>query len=95
VARHSDLRFIGLEDITAHYVPTLRAWRANLEQSADELRRRGYDDHFQRLWRFYLAYCEAGFAERRIRDVQVLLAKPGFREEAAAAQPLTGFAAAR
>jgi cyclopropane-fatty-acyl-phospholipid synthase len=82
VARHSDLRFIGLEDITAHYVPTLRAWRANLENSAAELRRRGYDDHFQRLWRFYLAYCEAGFAERRIRDVQALLAKPGFREEA-------------
>jgi cyclopropane-fatty-acyl-phospholipid synthase len=82
VARHTDLRFIGLEDISAHYVPTLRAWRTNLEQSADELRSRGYDDHFQRLWRFYLAYCEAGFAERRIRDLQLLLAKPRFREEA-------------
>jgi cyclopropane-fatty-acyl-phospholipid synthase len=83
VARHTDLRFIGLEDISAHYVPTLRAWRQNLEQSADELTRRGFDQQFQRLWRFYLAYCEAGFAERRIRDVQVLLAKPAFREEAA------------
>jgi cyclopropane-fatty-acyl-phospholipid synthase len=83
VARHTDLRFIGLEDISAHYVPTLRAWRQNLEQSADELTRRGFDQQFQRLWRFYLAYCEAGFAERRIRDVQVLLAKPSFREEAA------------
>jgi cyclopropane-fatty-acyl-phospholipid synthase len=82
VARHTDLRFIGLEDITAHYVPTLRAWRQNIESSADELGRRGFDNHFQRLWRFYLAYCEAGFAERRIRDVQLVLAKPQFREEA-------------
>jgi len=82
VARHTDLRFLDLEDISAHYVPTLRAWRNNLEQSADELTRRGYDQRFQRLWRFYLAYCEAGFAERRIRDLQVLLAKPRFREEA-------------
>jgi cyclopropane-fatty-acyl-phospholipid synthase len=84
VAKHTDLRFVGLEDITAHYVPTLRAWRANLEESAEELRQRGYDDHFQRLWRFYLAYCEAGFAERRIRDLQLLLAKPRFREEPSA-----------
>jgi cyclopropane-fatty-acyl-phospholipid synthase len=82
VTAHTDMRFTGLEDISAHYVPTLRAWRANLEQSAGELRRRGFDDHFQRLWRFYLAYCEAGFAERRIRDLQILLAKPQFREEA-------------
>lgn len=89
VAAHTDLRFIGLEDISAHYVPTLRAWRANLERSAEELTRRGYDRRFQRLWRFYLAYCEAGFAERRIRDVQVLLAKPRFREEASALSMVT------
>ena len=31
----------------------------------------------QELWSFYLSYCEAGFAERRIGDVQVLFAKPG------------------
>jgi len=82
VAGHTDLRFLDLEDISAHYVPTLRAWRDNLERAGAELTRRGYDENFQRLWRFYLAYCEAGFAERRIRDVQVLLAKPEFRDEA-------------
>jgi cyclopropane-fatty-acyl-phospholipid synthase len=81
VAHHSDLRLVELEDISAHYVPTLRAWRANLERSAAKLRRRGFDERFQRLWRFYLAYCEAGFAERRIRDLQILFAKPRFTEE--------------
>jgi len=81
VAGQTDMRFIGLEDITAHYVPTLRAWRSNLEQNAEELERRGFEAQFQRLWKFYLAYCEAGFAERRIRDLQVLLAKPEFREQ--------------
>ena len=35
----------------------------------------------------YLAYCEAGFAERRIADVQVILAKPrGRPREPAASQ---------
>ena len=27
------------------------------------------------MWALYLAYCEAGFAERRIRDMQLVLAK--------------------
>jgi cyclopropane-fatty-acyl-phospholipid synthase len=81
LARHTDMRVAGLDDITAHYVPTLRAWRDNLGNAATELERRGFDERFQRLWAFYLAYCEAGFAERRIRDAQMLLAKPGFRAE--------------
>ena len=46
---------------------------------ADELAQLGYDKRFRRLWRLYLAYCEAGFAERRICDVQLLLTKPRSR----------------
>ena len=45
----------------------------------------GYDERFRRLWRMYLAYCEAGFAERRIGVVQMGLAKPGWRGAAPAA----------
>jgi cyclopropane-fatty-acyl-phospholipid synthase len=36
----------------------------------------GFDESFVRLWDLYLAYCQAGFAERRIGDVQMILAKP-------------------
>jgi cyclopropane-fatty-acyl-phospholipid synthase len=76
LARKTDLRTVHLQDLTPSYPPTLRQWRKNFEAAADELRGLGYDDRFQRLWRLYLAYCEAGFAERRIRVVQALLAKP-------------------
>ena len=79
VARDTDMRIVGLRDITSHYVETLRRWRANVEAAAGELARLGYDDRFQRLWRLYLSYCEAGFAERRIGDVQLTLAKPAWR----------------
>ncbi len=34
------------------------------------------------MWELYLSYCEGGFRERRIQDVQLLLAKPLFRCEA-------------
>jgi cyclopropane-fatty-acyl-phospholipid synthase len=73
------MRMIGLQDLTASYVRTLREWRANFEAHEQRLEELGYDQRFQRLWRLYLAYCEAGFAERRITDVQVLLAQPQSR----------------
>jgi cyclopropane-fatty-acyl-phospholipid synthase len=78
VKRHTDMTVAHIEDITGHYVHTLRHWRANFERNLDRLAELGYDERFQRIWRLYLAYCEAGFAERRIRDLQVVLAKPGW-----------------
>ncbi|MDQ6834783.1 MAG: cyclopropane-fatty-acyl-phospholipid synthase family protein [Actinomycetota bacterium] len=76
VARRTDMQTVGLEDITDSYVETLRRWRHNFAAHRQELCELGYDDAFQRMWTLYLAYCEGGFAERRISDVQLLLAKP-------------------
>jgi len=80
LARRTDLQAVGLEDLTPDYVTTLRMWRENFTDQLGELAALGYDDRFQRLWMLYLAYCEAGFAERRIGDVQLLLAKPRWRQ---------------
>jgi cyclopropane-fatty-acyl-phospholipid synthase len=35
----------------------------------------GFDPRFQRLWRFYLMYCEAGFRGGGITVAQVTLVK--------------------
>lgn len=45
----------------------------------------GYDESFRRLRTLYLAYCEAGLAEQRICDVQLLLAKPRWIDPRASA----------
>jgi cyclopropane-fatty-acyl-phospholipid synthase len=82
VARHTDLRTVGLKDLTPHYAETLRRWRTNFEAAGTQLEDLGYDEHFRRLWKMYLAYCEAGFTERRIGVVQMHLAKPQWREYA-------------
>jgi cyclopropane-fatty-acyl-phospholipid synthase len=79
LARHTDLQLIHLQDLTASYVLTLQRWRQRFQAHADELAGLGYDRSFQRLWNLYLAYCEAGFSERRIGDVQLILAKPAAR----------------
>jgi cyclopropane-fatty-acyl-phospholipid synthase len=78
LARATDLRQVHLEDITAHYATTLQRWREQFQASWEQIARLGYDERFHRLWELYLSYCEGGFRERRIRDVQLLLAKPGF-----------------
>ncbi len=84
--RKTSLRVRHLEDIGEHYARTLADWRAACEARASELLALGYDETFQRLWRFYLAYCEGGFLERAIGDVQILFEKPGSRW----ATPLVG-----
>ena len=78
LARRTDMRTLGLQELTPHYPETLRRWRANFEAARAGLQALGYDERFRRMWRLYLSYCEAGFTERRIRLVQMLLAKPRF-----------------
>jgi cyclopropane-fatty-acyl-phospholipid synthase len=81
VARSTDLRLVHLEDITPHYARTLRAWRDQFLHNSDAVRSLGYSDAFIRMWEFYLRYCEAGFAERYLGDVQMLFTKPLWRGE--------------
>jgi cyclopropane-fatty-acyl-phospholipid synthase len=76
VARRTDLQTVGLFDLTSSYATTLHRWRESFLAHREELAALGYDERFRRLWSLYLAYCEAGFAERRICDLQLLLAKP-------------------
>jgi cyclopropane-fatty-acyl-phospholipid synthase len=72
-ARASTLRIVDLEDIGPHYATTLAAWRHNLFANADRVRARGYPEALLRMWHFYLSYCEGGFAERALGDVQIVL----------------------
>jgi cyclopropane-fatty-acyl-phospholipid synthase len=71
--RASSLRVVDLEDIGPHYATTLAAWRENLFANADGIRACGYPETLLRMWHFYLSYCEGGFAERALGDVQLVL----------------------
>ena len=73
-----------LEDIGPHYETTLRHWRERFFENIAQVRRIGYPESFVRLWEYYLCYCEGGFAERQLGDVQFLLTKPGCRRAAIA-----------
>ncbi len=81
VGRVTDMRAIALEDITPGYPRTLLAWRDNVDRNIERIAAMGFDDRFQRMWRLYLSFCAGAFLERRISDVQLLLAKQRFRDE--------------
>ena len=71
----SDLRLVHLEDIGPHYATTLAAWRRNFHARLDEVRALGYPDTFIRMWEYYLCYCEAGFVERALGDVHMVMTR--------------------
>ncbi len=85
VARATDMKLFNMEDIGPHYAPTLRIWRERFFANLAKVRELGYPESFNRLWEFYLCYCEGGFAERQLGDVQMLLTKPDCRRAAIAA----------
>ncbi|AWL12659.1 Cyclopropane-fatty-acyl-phospholipid synthase [Saliniradius amylolyticus] len=68
-------------DIGYDYARTLKDWQRRFVAKQDELAGLGYDPHFARLWRFYFSYCEGGFWERTISTVQMLMSKPGYRDD--------------
>ncbi|HEN8798377.1 class I SAM-dependent methyltransferase [Pseudomonas sp. CM25] len=78
-SRQTSLNLVHLEDFGVDYARTLGHWRDNLRQARPALADLGYDDAFQRLWEFYLCYCQGGFEERAIGVAQLLWAAPQAR----------------
>jgi cyclopropane-fatty-acyl-phospholipid synthase len=56
------------------YAETLKRWLATFDANVDKVRAQGFDNRFIRCWRFYLAYCAAGFASETTDVAQYTLA---------------------
>ena len=76
IKESTDLSMVHLEDITKHYAKTLRLWRKKYMSVLPSIKGMGFSDEFLRIWEYYFIYCEAGFRERYIGDVQIVMAKP-------------------
>ncbi len=58
------------------YSRTLAEWAKTFDARSHEIEALGFKESFQRMWRFYLSYCEAGFAEGNLDVVQFTLLRP-------------------
>ncbi len=79
ISRHTHLQLLDVEDFGAHYAETLRQWRLRFDEQLEQIKELGLDERFIRLWRFYLAYCEAAFTERHCSVNQLVLVGPEWR----------------
>ena len=72
------LRWSTTERFGGDYATTLDLWGRRFEAAWDGIAAAGrFDARFRRLWRFYLAYCEAGFRSGRTDVIQIGLSSPG------------------
>jgi cyclopropane-fatty-acyl-phospholipid synthase len=76
IARVSDMRVTGVEDIGQDYALTLNHWRRNFFAHINEVKEMGYPEEFIWMWEFYLCYCEGGFIEGAISDVHLVAERP-------------------
>ncbi len=63
-----------VEILQLHYAETLKAWRERFLAHRDEVVRL-YDQHFVRMWEFYLACSEMAFREGDMVVFQIQMAK--------------------
>ena len=61
----------------ADYDPTLMAWMANVDTHRGALRELGYDDHFYRMWRYFLLSSAGSARARRNQLWQIVYSKQG------------------
>ncbi|MBP6996265.1 MAG: class I SAM-dependent methyltransferase [Phycicoccus sp.] len=63
----------------AHYAETLRRWRTDFVAQAEQVHHLGFDETFRRMWEYYLAYSEAGFASGYLDVAHLRLSRGAVR----------------
>jgi len=67
-AGEAGLQLVAEEFFGEGYARTLELWRARFQDAWSDIKALGFDEHFKRMWDYYLAYCQVGF-EIRALDV--------------------------
>jgi cyclopropane-fatty-acyl-phospholipid synthase len=75
-AEAAGLQVVDAFAFGSDYAETLKRWREQFVARRTQVLRQGFDQRFLHTWEFYLAYCEAAFAEANIDVVQYTLARP-------------------
>ena len=65
-----------VQNLAAHYSPTLLAWHRNFQSNWGDISKH-YDERFRRMFEFYLLYCAGGFRAGNLQHWQMVFAKQG------------------
>ena len=73
LAKEAQLQPLDSSYFGRHYAQTLSHWHERFLQVLPDVNAFGFDERFVRMWRYYLAYCEAGFRTGRVDVMQTVL----------------------
>ncbi len=76
LASDTSLRVQESRRLGLSYVPTLEQWRHRFNADLPKVAELGFDDTFIRMWNFYLAYSQAGFAAEYLDNWQLGIGRP-------------------
>jgi cyclopropane-fatty-acyl-phospholipid synthase len=76
LAHDHGLIWQGDSGFARSYARTLATWLDRFDAAWPSIARMGFDERFRRMWRYYLAYCGAGFASGRTDVRQIVLDRP-------------------
>ena len=74
-ANGAQMQVIERFEFGLDYAETLRRWLRQFDARYDEITAQGFSQNFMKLWRFYLAYCIAGFEAGSINVGQYTLSR--------------------
>ncbi|MEU4412433.1 class I SAM-dependent methyltransferase [Nocardia salmonicida] len=80
ISRHTDLEQVDRSAMGQHYAHTLRLWQDRFTAADVQVAALGFDEVFQRMWRLYLAYSEAGFRSGYLDALQLILRRSSSAE---------------
>lgn len=76
LTRHTPFVVKHVESIGPHYALTLARWRERFLENRNKIMGMGFSDCFIRRWEYYFSYCQAGFAQQYIDDLQMVITRP-------------------
>jgi cyclopropane-fatty-acyl-phospholipid synthase len=74
LTRSTRMFLVHVEEFGSEYARTLSHWSQRFLGNLKSVEALGFDVRFQRMWEFYLGWCEGAFLERYINVAQMLLA---------------------
>jgi len=80
LTEHTSFVIKQVESIGAHYALTLAKWKERFLANREKIVELGFPETFIRRWEYYFSYCQAGFAQQYIDDLQIVLTRPRNRD---------------
>ena len=73
ILNNNSLHIESVNSYANDYAKTLSLWKQEFNKNWENIEKLGFDETFNRMWNYYLSYCEGGFLSKNIDLKQINL----------------------